>query len=350
MWTDGTKWQATGEGTERGITVRTFTCDRAGAASGSVGDAAITKRFAFGVFFGTCESRGLVGSQLLMAGACAHSVVVLFGNRDVRGLRDKYDPVLLAQVARCTADGCMAVIRGVSENEVEETLRRIAAAVPANSWGPDSEWFVDISAAPVPHFLGMLGHLRRRPLAPRVQVFHPGGHYEKNEKDEAGALAFTSGFEGHIWVPYMWGSPVPSLPWAYLFLLGFEGNRSYEIYDRFEPDYVEALIPKPGYQPDYPRRTEKENRRFLDAARPARFYAPASDVTATWRKIRSHLARVPAGHNVCIVPLGPKPQALAAGLVAMHDGRPSVLCTLPRSYRAKDTAPGRQLWTYEITL
>jgi hypothetical protein len=350
MWTDGTKWQATGEDTERGITVRTFACDHADAASGSVADVAIRKGFALGVFFGTCESRGLVASRLLMAGACAHSLVVLFGNRDSRGLRDRYDSELLKQVKRCTTGGCVTVISGVSENEVDETLVRIAAAVPANAWGPDSEWFMDISAAPIPHFLGILGQLRRRPLAPRVQVFHPGGHYEKNEKDEAGAFAFTSGFEGHTWVPYMWGSPVPSLPWAYLFLLGFEGNRSYEIFDRFEPDYVEALIPKPGYQPDYARRTTRENRRFLDAAKPVRCYAPASDVNAAWRRIRNRLARMPEGHNLCIVPLGPKPHALAGGLAALRDGRPSVLCTLPRSYWAKDTAPGPRLWTYEISL
>ncbi len=350
MWTDGTGWQPTGEDGERGIAVRTLTCSYSEAGSGSLEHAAIRKRFALGIFFGTCESRGLVASRLLAEGSCAHSVVVLFRDMDSRGLRQRYDPQLLEQVTRCTARGCITVVSDVSANEVDETLARVAAAVPAAAWAPGSEWFLDISAAPIPHFLGVLGQLRRRTFAPRLQVFHPGGHYERNEKDEAGAFTFTSGFERHIWVPYMWGSPVPSLPWAYLFLLGFEGNRSHEIYERFEPDHVEALIPRPGYQPDYPRRTERENRRFLNAARPARFYAHALDVTAAWRKIRNHLARVPQDHNVCVVPLGPKPHALAGGLAALQDGRPSVLCTLPRSYWVKDTAPGPQLWTYEVRL
>lgn len=339
-------WKQISEHTDHGITVRSCRCPYSPSARSSA--SSIDKSFALGIFFGTFESRGLVSSRILDRKACRDSIVVLFKEKDAKGLRDKHDQVLLEQVGRCTARDPI-VIDGASVNDIESTSQQIMATIPKHAWRVDSEWFVDISGSPKPYFLALLGYLRRRALSPKLTLFHPSANYEENELPED-AYTFTSGFDRYIWVPWLWGTPIPSQPWSYIFLLGFEGNRSYEIYNRFEPNFVQAFVARPGYRPEYYTRAVEENAAFLAESMVTPYTAHASDAVLAWKAIRKGLARLPADTNKCIIPLGPKPHALAGGLAALCDGAPAVLYMIPRTYKAHDVAPGRTLWSYEISL
>lgn len=298
------------------------------------------------IFFGTYESRGLESSRLLERHACKNSVIVLFTEMEDETLRKEHDAKLISQVSECS-ERTPEFVRGRSVGDIEGVLAAILEAGLAVS--PDGNWFVDISGSPKPYFLGLLGALRRRVISPQVTIFHPTANYAK-VTDKGRAHSFTSGFDRYIWVPWLWGRPIPTLPWTYIFLLGFEGNRSYEVYRNFEPRYMKAILGKPGYCKEYENIARTANEIFIKEAKPEMFNADASNSTATWQKIEEEVLPNCCESNICFVPLGPKPHALAAGLAAMSSGGAAVLYLVPQSYRCRDVHRGKYLWLHQVSL
>lgn len=319
----------------------------AGVAFRSNG-AKIQKLYSVGVFFASCESRNLTASSLLPAESCQLSIVVRFKESDDEGLRNKYDPVLLNQVKQCTK-GRVIQITGFSIRDVDAVVQKIISTIPSSKTLPESTWFIDFSSVPMPYFLGILGWLRKRGASPRITLFNSTGNYEKAAKNKNEAFSFTEGSEKYMWVPWLWGCIDPTLPWLYVFLLGFEGERSVEIYDRFEPQDVHAIIGRPGFMNNYTRIALERNKNFLETSKPSKTFIDAGDAVKTWEKIHQLIAKNPR-KNICLVPLGTKPHALGAGLAALANGACSVLYLLPKSFRTKDIPRGKYVWRYEITL
>jgi hypothetical protein len=221
--------------------------------------------------------------------------------------------------------------------------------LPVLSLKGNQKWFIDITGSPKPYFMALLAWLRDRIESPAITLFHAGGHYEKNQ-DQTTAFCFTEGFSEFIWVPHLWGQIDPRKPWMYFFLLGFEGNRSIEIYDRFEPEYVTALIGNPGYRPDYTAIAEEKNADFLHEAVPEKIYANAADAIETWKKLDGKIIEAQEQSNICIVPLGPKPHALGGCLACLTDRVPAALYLMPRAYKVRDVPRGDLMWKYEVRL
>lgn len=331
-------WRKMTEHESRGVRACSYRSERS----------SIQKEFDVGVFFGTFESRGLVSSRLLKPGSCKKTIIVLFEEAKNHPLRRQNDKLLLKQVARCSRENPSRV-RHKSIRDIEGILSSVLDKAPMSSFGPRAEWFIDIAGAPIPYFLALLGILREKLRPPKLLVFHPTADYEKSAATEE-AYSFTSGPDSYIWVPTLWGRLDPTLPWTYVFLLGFEGHRSYGVWDRFEPRYVKAVIGKPGYKPGYTQLTMDANQMFLREAKPRRMYVDAGDAVATWRRIEKDIATDRMGSNICLVPLGPKSQALGGGLAAITDFSPAVLYLLPRSFKIRDVQRGKYIWLYEIVL
>lgn len=307
----------------------------------------IQKDFDVGIFFSTFESRGLVSSELLKRKSCRNTYIVFFDEAKNEPLRKKNDRLLLRQISRCSKKEPF-VIRGHSVRDVEKIMNNILGHIPAACYTHTQEWFIDIVGAPKPYFLGLLGNLRSRIRAPKLTLFNPTGDYGKNDSSNED-YSFTAGFDSYMWVPWLWGRPIPALSWTYIFLLGFEGNRSYEIFDRFEPRYVKALLGNPGYKKDYFKKAIDRNTAFLKAANPKRIYSNAADAVETWRTILDSVNKDPIKTNICIVPLGSKPHALGGGLAALTSGSPAVLYLMPRSFKIRDIPRGEYVWIYEIS-
>ena len=316
-------------------------------------DAAIDEHFELGIFYGTFEERGLVLSTLVQKRSCANSVMVFFREAKTEDLRKKYDRTLSLQVQDCTERDKVVRIDDIEIRDVEENLRTILGQVPSACFVPEARWLIDLGGSPIPYFLGLLGCLRDMFPRPKVTVFNPTGDYG----EEKGGYAFTSGFDRNIWIPRMWGYPNPMLPWTYVFLLGFDGSRTYDVSYRCEPQYVKALIGAPGYREGYEDEAISQNKAFLEEhglliadGSPDVLKADAANPIETWVVLQELVNEYRGRTNICIVPLGSKGHALGGGLCALANSAPAVLYHMPRTYSVRDVKRGRYLWKYEVTI
>lgn len=307
----------------------------------------IDEHFDYGVFFSSYESRALLSSRLLSRRSLSASIVVCFKERDDQGLRNNNDRILVKQVTACSRTKPIVLDGQFSVRDVARVVAEIVGRAPGNALNGTARWFVDFSGSPKPHFLGIIARLFRQTHAPRLTLFHPTAVYTEEAKT---GFSFTKGFDKYIWVPGLCGRPDARKPWTYIFLLGFEGERSYETYCRFEPEHVMALIGRPGYKPNYVRVAKEKNRAFLDEARPEPIlYANAGDAVATWRTLSKAIEKVKDEKNVCIVPLGTKPHALGGALAALAAEAVGVLYLMPRAWAFRDVVPGEYVWRYDLS-
>lgn len=307
----------------------------------------INENFEIGIFFSTFESRGLISSRLLSSNACQKSIIIFFKESENHEFRKKNDSILLEQVKKCSRQEPIE-IRDASIRNVEGIIKKILD-ISKSSFSSELNWFVDMAGAPKPYFLGLLGYMRYQFRSPKSTFFYPTADYEKGSRSNEEYL-FTIGLDHYMWIPYLWGRPNPTLPWTYIFLLGFEGNRSYEIYDRFEPPVVEALIGKPGFKPEYTNIVKKNNEHFLDEAKPKLIYSNAADSVETFNKLINRIEELKTNSNICFVPLGSKPHALGAALASLTDGSSSILYLMPRSFKVRDIPRDKYFWLYKIML
>jgi len=331
-------WDMVSEYQSHGITARSF----------KTKEGKIEGDFDIGIFFGSYESRTLESSKLLGANSCKTSIIIFFMETDKRGFRKKYDKEILKQVSICSSRE-PNVVSNRSINNVQDILNAILKIIPFSEYSEDKKWFIDTSSSPKPYFLGLLAYLRDKVFSPRITMFNSTAQYEKSN-DPQEAFSFTEGFGQYIWMPWLWGRPDPRLPWTYLFLLGFEGDRSLGTYDIFEPDRVKAVISDPGYQENYPNEAKARNRQFLEEVCPEILYTNAGDAVETWVKIDKFIAEDRSNSNICFVPLGPKPHSIGACLSALTDGSPAIMYLMPKSHKIRDVPRGEFVWRYEIKM
>ena len=304
--------------------------------------------FDFGIFFGSYESRGLVSSKCLKEKSCKNCIIVYFTENDEKSLRKKYDPILHEQVRKCSVNE-PKVIDGKAIDDFEKIINDILILRRDSKNGDNYSWFIDTTSSPKPYYLMLLAYFRNKIESPKLTFFNSTGHYEKNQ-DEPDVYSFTEGFEEYMLIPGLWGQPDPRLPWTYFFLLGFEGDRSYGTYDRYEPCLVKALVSDPGYRPNYREIALNKNKQFIEEACPEIIYADAADAVEAWKRIETCIKEIPFDTNICIVPLGTKPHTIGGGLSALTDWKSSLLYLKPKGHKVRDIVKGDYIWKYEISI
>jgi hypothetical protein len=312
----------------------------------------IHEDFDLGIFFGTFESRGQVSSSLLKKSSCLFSIIVYFEDAKETSLRNKYDQLLKKQVQNCTKNPVIYLDQ-VLLKDISINLERLFAKIPRECLHLKAKWFLDIAGIPIPYFLAIIGYLRDIFPRPELTVFNATGSYDGIEE----GFTFATGFDKNLWVPRFWGRPDPLLPRTYVFLLGFDGYRSHEVYYFCEPEKAQAVIADPGYKKEYALEPIERNKLFLresglwpDNSDPKIIKCHASDIVDIWRKLEALVVQEKNRSNVTFVPVGPKGHALGAGLCALADSRTSILYHMPRTFIVRDVGRGKYLWKYIINL
>jgi hypothetical protein len=308
----------------------------------------IDRSFNIGVFFGSYESRCLESSKILKNNSIENSILFLFEEKKEHPLRIKNDESLKQQLIACSKEN-PNLLDNNKIQEVEENIRKILKHIPSECFNNGSNWFIDISGCPKPYYLGILAFLRNRMNSYKITLFHPSGYYEETtHRNEA--FSFTSGSGKEMKIPWLWGNPNHLYKWTYVYLLGFEGNRSYEIYEKYEPDNVYALIASPGYRPDYEKIALEKNRQFLKESNAQIIKADASNIVEVWKIIEKEINEENKNTNICFVPLGTRPHALACCLASLTNVNSSVSYVMPRDFVAEERKRGEYLWIYDITM
>lgn len=311
----------------------------------------INESYKLGIFFSSFASRCLTGSALINENNCENSIIVLFDERDDKGLRDKHDRILIKQVNSITKNEPKKI--NISSFNVEESIDILRNQIIKYDLKYDDKVIIDISGSPKPFYLSILASFRRRVFPPGIHIFHSSGEYKKPSGGED--YSFTFGFDKDIWIPGFWGDFEPSLETSYIFLLGFEGNRVLSVLYKEEPESFYGLIGDPGYFPKYTEISKKRNSEFLEIIDRAfgedhLIYADAGDAVETWRKLQEKFEPIQDRYNLCIVPFGTKPHAIGAALYALTSWTPSIMYKVPKRYEYNDTKRGDYIWLYKIKL
>lgn len=334
-------WEKVNNKTQNGINLNVY------RSKGSE----IKDTFDLGIFFGTFESRGLVASKLIGTNKCKNSIILFFDEAKNTELRMKYDVELINQVKECTENEPI-IINGISIKQVDDNINKVLSSITNECFNYNSSWIMDLGGAPIPYFLGIISMVRDLFPRPQLSIINPTGAYPET----VSGYTFTSGFDKNIWVPNLWGKPDPSKPRTFIFLLGFDGHRSFDVFYSCEPEHIEAIMTSPGYEKKYEKKALEFNHKFLVESglivgnSKARVHkADASDPVNVWEKLEE-IVQGDINSNYTFVPLGTKGHAIGCGLAAISLGYPAVLYNMPRLYKVRDVARGEYIWRYDIIL
>ncbi|MEM7154531.1 MAG: hypothetical protein AAF799_16915 [Myxococcota bacterium] len=180
---------------------------------------------------------------------------------------------------------------------------------------------VDYSCFPKPYYVGMLSLACLVAPAEVVFVYDLGqrddcGNWDAAEVDDIYAIP---GFEG---------AGIESDREEFLIGLGYDGAQSGALLEVLQPHAVHALLADPGVEASSVGRVLETNSLVLEQARNV-VRAPLEAVVDVATAVRE---LVPRGSesNFCLVPLGPKPHALALGVVALLEASVTYLHVMSR--------------------
>lgn len=119
-------------------------------------------------------------------------------------------------------------------------------------------------------------------------------------------------------------------------LLGFEGDRSFALWEKIEPDKCILLYPYPAYNRDWEGKTKELNLALVNAVGDDKYIRlDSKDPLAVMSKLEETINKIdPTGLMNCIIaPLGTKPQAVGTFLYYIKSKmRPTIMYTWPKKH------------------
>jgi hypothetical protein len=142
---------------------------------------------------------------------------------------------------------------------------------------------------------------------------------------------------------------------ALIVLLGFEGNRSLDIFYNINPDITYAVNGFPAFQPGWQMRSIELNKRFLSesGANLHLFNAPAIDPFETKRVLENIIKEINQLYpylDIVIAPLGTKTQAFGTLLCALTNKKIRIVYPFPTHFSDKYSENYGDSWIFKINL
>lgn len=241
------------------------------------------------------------------------------------------------------------IIDNIDIFNYENNLEAILAKIPRNCINLQAKWFIDITGIPGIYFMPLIKIFKSIFPSPHLTILNISGIY-KNKK-ESGHKYFSDGIIRNLRIPRYEGKPNFSKPSTFIFLLGFEGERSLSILKSSEPMDSKIIIADPGYSAEYVKDAIDYNRCFLqelstDIEQVIR--ADVGDPLAVYAAIDNIYKSIKGEMNLCLIPLGPKAHILGASLYGIQNPEISIMSQLPRKYYLKEIPRGEYMWLYII--
>lgn len=210
---------------------------------------------------------------------------------------------------------------------------------------------IDISCFTKPYFFALLKYLKEKWDISDITIFYtepltyifPPGQY----------LSYKSGF-GPLSIIEMPGFPGKDLRKSrktLIVLLGFDGDLSSFVYEEIAPDELIAINGFPAYSPKYKDISIISNEKLLNNSGidVETQYVTANNPFETFN-ILENIVNDREDSFITIAPLGPKPMALGACLLAIAHPSVRIIYPLPERYANKTTTQCSTSWVYNIPL
>ena len=311
--------------------------------------ATITHWIDFAIVFNSCETRALEYVKLFKQNQIGTALLINFkSTNEIKHRNLEYNRKKLKDLTRGNVIELEVELDIFDyQNNIEIILNSIPNEVVFNK----ANWFLDITGEPSIYSVALLKSIKQIFPPPVLYYFNVSGIYDSQDNNVH--KHFSEGISGDIYIPNFHGRPDYSKPWKYIFLLGFEGERSLSILKKCEPLSYEVIVANPGYLDKYEDQAIKNNECFL---RELGFVSPDSDVinidvgdaVTVFNRIKEIFKEIQGKMNLCIVPLGPKPHSLGAGFFGLVNNEVSIMYQVPHKYFLKESKRGKYIWLYEI--
>lgn len=314
--------------------------------------------FDMGIVFNSSESRALSYAKIL--GDKSISVVLLVnfngGDNELKRNNLKKNNVELKRIS--------AHYEEIQLNDVfdfQNNLDKIAGWIMHSRFKKDVfRVFMDITGVPLIYSVALTKFLFRLFPIPTVSLLNVSGRYA-----EKGEQQFSEGEQFDIYIPGYYGNPDHSKQLHYIFLLGYDGDRSLNIYRNNLPDKTSVIVPSPGYESGNEDNTIRNNRDFFIETgfyfkngklpksynRNKNLYCiDISDISAVMKQVEDIYEEDKENYEIRLVPLGPKPHAIGAALAAVFNNEISIIYQVPQKYFMSEIPCGDNMWLYDIEM
>jgi len=164
-------------------------------------------------------------------------------------------------------------------------------------------------------------------------------------------IKFTKGQWSTIPISGLTSNASPSAMTEYIVSLGFEGNKTLQVINKADPEFVKVLTPNPGFVEDYNSRVIDDNAELLStfSIDPNHFInATAGDAIEAWDMVDNYRNVSNKLNNYVYLCAGTKAHSLALTLSALCSDNTSVLYNLPLEHSYVDISMTDKYWLYSI--
>lgn len=318
----------------------------------------LTIPYSVGIFFNSSESRALAYRKLFTPKLVTVALLVDFDGGENEDKKNNY---LINNTALLSIANKLEILKLNDIFDYQNNLDQIAAYV-TNNMKDDyiRNVFIDITGAPLIYSVALIKFLFRMFPAPSVSILNVSGRYSLRGEEQ-----FSEGEQFDMYIPGYYGTPDHSLPQHYIFLLGYDGERSLNIYRDNLPEKTSVIVPSPGYDVGYDTSTINNNREFLmetgfvfrEDSLPKNYsrnrniyYIDISDIYAVQKQIEKIYDEDKEKYKIRLVPLGPKPHAIGAALAAVFNNDISIMYQVPRKYYMSEIPAGDKMWLYDLNV
>lgn len=276
--------------------------------------------------------------------------VLLPRNRGWSDLRSKHDEIL-SDYWRSHADH-LDIIEEESE-ALEAVFSRIEGAISTLRKAADQplSMLIDLSAMPRYFTLGAVAIGLNNAVAGRVDVVYAEGIYGPLRGQSQVEIPEHPGSWEAVAIPGLEGDWYPNHDRHFLVSVGFESTKVARLADRWDPDVISVLFPRPGTDPNYEQEAEKANSMWLKqfgVSSDRIIDCSPSDAVRTWATLSTAEGVDAESENVYCLLCGPKPHALGVSLYSLARERPAVMYVRPTVHEEKEIRPNGRYWIYRV--
>jgi hypothetical protein len=231
---------------------------------------------------------------------------------------------------------CIEVETGHPLAAVERLSARILALRP-------SEILVDISSLPKSHLFLTMRLLASRRIPTKVRYYRPE-IYGSELSHGIRAIQAIPGFEGNVGPT---GEVILGI------ILGFEGYKALNAWERIGPSRVIAFLGDPPYVPEFLERSKSNNRDLLEGINEVRQVSLHTHDAVVAKEQLSGVYFTSGGEtedSFVLCPLGTKIQSLAAFAFAFENDAVAVAYVSSVRYFTEDYSRGWKKTYYEVDL